>query len=152
MATTAPEIEEEVLNDWKLSVASYEGRQECVLLIEDSEDSMALVQFALQKYGAGRYRLTWAGNLIDGLERLQKDRVDVVLLDLGLPDSSGPVSYAWVRQIAPSTPILVLTGDTSQETEFSVLASGAEDYLVKSQLSGPSLLEAIRAALFEKRA
>ena len=61
------------------------------------------------------------------------------------------MSYAWVREAAPEVPVVVLTGDTSQETEFSVLASGAEDYLVKSQMSGSLLLQAIRAAVSENK-
>ncbi len=44
-------------------------------------------------------------------------------------------------------PVVVITGDTCIETELSVLASGAEDYLVKHQISGPALMQAIRAAL-----
>jgi DNA-binding NarL/FixJ family response regulator len=69
-----------------------------------------------------------------------------VLLDLGLSESSGPASYAWVRESAPGVPLVVLTGDTSEETEFSVLASGVKDYLVKSQTSASLLLQAIGAA------
>jgi two-component system, NarL family, sensor histidine kinase UhpB len=126
-------------------------RQDNILLIEDSEDAMLLVTYALQEYGRGKYRLAWASNLIDGLEQLSKERTDIVLLDLGLPESSGPASFAWVRQVAPETPVIVLTGDTSEETELSVLASGAADYLPKTLVSGSVLLDAIRAALSENK-
>jgi DNA-binding response OmpR family regulator len=122
-------------------------RQECVLLIEDDEDAVFLVRHALEEYGNGGYHLAWADSLSDGLEQLSKGRVDIVLLDLGLPDNSGPASYAWVREIAPKVPVIVVTGDMCAETERSVLASGAEDYLLKTRLSGQLLLHAIRAAL-----
>jgi|GEM_PF-6839839 len=125
--------------------------QECVLLIEDSEDSMLLVRYALHEFGDGRYRLEWAPSLSQGLDQLSKGGIDVVLLDLGLPESSGPASYAWVREMAPEVPVVVLTGDTREETEFSVTASGVEDYLVKDQISGSLLLQAIRAALKENK-
>lgn len=125
--------------------------QECVLLIEDSEDAMLLVRYALQEFGNGKYRLEWAKGLSEGLDQLSKGKIDIVLLDLGLPDSSGPSSYAWVREIAPEVPVLVLTGDTREETEFAVTASGVEDYLVKDQVSGHLLIQAIHAALYANR-
>jgi DNA-binding NarL/FixJ family response regulator len=74
-----------------------------------------------------------------------------VLLDLGLPDSSGPESYAWVREVCPKLPVVVLTGNNSEETEFAVTASGVEGYLVKDQVSGSLLLQAIRAALYANK-
>jgi DNA-binding NarL/FixJ family response regulator len=71
-----------------------------------------------------------------------------VLLDLGLPDSSGPESYAWVREVSPQIPVVVLTGNTSRETEMAVTAGGVAGYLVKDQVSGSLLLQAISAALY----
>lgn len=125
--------------------------QECVLLIEDNEEAMWLVRFALQEHGNGRYRLEWAITLNEGLEHLSNGGVDVVLLDLGLPDSSGQESYAWVREVSPQVPVVVLTGNTSQETEMAVTAGGVDGYLVKDQVSGSLLLQAIGAALYANK-
>jgi DNA-binding NarL/FixJ family response regulator len=125
--------------------------QEAVLLIEDHEEAMWLVRYALQEYGKGRYRLEWADTLSGGLDQLARGGIDIVLLDLGLPDSSGPESYAWVREVSPKLPVVVLTGNPSEETEFAVTASGAEGYLVKDQVSGSLLLQAIRAALYANK-
>jgi len=125
--------------------------QECVLLIEDNEEAMWLVRYALQEHGNGRYRLEWAHTLNEGLEHLSNGGVDVVLLDLGLPDSSGPQSYAWVREVSPQVPVVILTGNTSHETEMAVTAGGAEGYLIKDQVSGSLLLQAISAALYANK-
>ena len=125
--------------------------QECVLLIEDNEEAMWLVRFAVQEHGNGRYRLEWAHTLNEGLEHLSSGAVDVVLLDLGLPDSSGPQSYAWVREVSPLVPVVVLTGNTSRETEMAVTAGGVDGYLVKDQVSGSLLLQAIGAALYANK-
>jgi DNA-binding NarL/FixJ family response regulator len=122
-----------------------------VLLIEDNEDAMVLVRIALQDYGKGVYRLEWSEGLSGGLERLTKGGVDLVLLDLGLPDSSGPESYAWVHEVAPEIPVLVLTGDTREETQLAVTACGVQDYLIKDRISGSVLLQAIRAAINSSR-
>ena len=151
MAATAPRMCE-VLDCSQLSAAPSKTRQKSVLLIEDSEDAMLLVKYALQEYGRGKYRLLWAKNLIQGLEQLGSGEIDVVLLDLGLPESSGAVTYAWVREIAPEVPAIVLTADDSEETEFSVLAGGAADYLHKALASGALLIEAIQAAMSASKA
>jgi DNA-binding NarL/FixJ family response regulator len=133
-----------------LPLATSAKRQQCVLLIEDNEDSMFLVKYALQEYGEGAFHLNWANCLSTGLEQLLNGGVDIVLLDLGLPESSGPESYAWVREVAPKTPVVVLTGDSRDQTELAILASGVEGYLVKDEVSGSHLLEVIRAALLKK--
>jgi DNA-binding NarL/FixJ family response regulator len=112
---------------------------------------MFLVRYALQEHGHGRYRLEWANSLSAGLDHLSHGVIDLVLLDLGLPESSGPESYAWVREIAPQIPVVVLTGDDREETEFAVTASGVEGYLVKDQVSGSLLMQAIRAALYANK-
>ena len=126
-------------------------RQECVLLIEDNEDAMLLVRYALQEYGNGTYRLEWADGLTAGLRRLAKGGIDLVILDLGLPDSSGPESYATVRKAVPDLPVLVLTGDTRECVECKVAAAGVEDFLLKDEISGELLVQAIRSALYSNR-
>jgi DNA-binding NarL/FixJ family response regulator len=130
-------------------------RQECVLLIEDDQEAMLLVRYSLQAYGEGRFCLKWVESLGEGLAQLSEGNVDIVLVDLGLPDSSGPSSLASVRDAAPEVPVLVLTGDTREETEFAAAAYGMDDYLVKDQLSGAQLVHAIcysiRANKLEKR-
>jgi DNA-binding response OmpR family regulator len=148
MAATALQVKE-IVESLPRAAAPARKRQECVLLIEDSEDAMQLVRHALQEYGQGQYRLEWAKCLSEGLSVMLKGGVDVVLLDLGLPESSGALSYAWVREAAPHVPVVVLTGDTREETELSVSSSGAEDYLVKDQVSGSLLVNTIRDALYK---
>ncbi len=128
-------------------------QQECVLLIEDSEEAMLLVRYSLQAYGDGRYRLKWVESLSEGLEQLSKGGVDIVLLDLGLPDSSGPTGLASVREAAPEVPVpvLVLTGDTREETEFAAAAYGMDEYLVKNQVSGAQLVRAVHSSIRANR-
>jgi DNA-binding response OmpR family regulator len=149
MTAVAPKLQEfeDDVESLPLTTGTAAKLQECVLLIEDNEEAMWLVRYALQEHGNGRYRLEWANTLNEGLEHLSNGGVDVVLLDLGLPDSSGQESYAWVREASPQVPVVVLTGNTSQETEIAVTAGGVEGYLVKDQVSGSLLLQAISAAL-----
>jgi sigma-B regulation protein RsbU (phosphoserine phosphatase) len=132
-------------------IASTGTLQERILLIEDNEEAMFLVKCAIEEFGNGRYRLEWSNCLRDGLSQLSKGGVDLVLLDLGLPESSGPVTYDSVRAIAPGVPVLVLTGDAAEETELRVTGAGGEDYLIKDQVSGPLLLQAIQSALYANK-
>ena len=134
------------------SVPPVSRRVQCVLLIEDSEDAMLLVQYALYEDGCGKYKLVWASCLSDGLSRVKEGGIDIVLLDLGLPEASGAVSYAKLHEAAPELPVVVLTGDTREETELSVFSKGVEDYLVKDQVSGSLLINAIETALERKKA
>jgi DNA-binding response OmpR family regulator len=150
MASVALEIGE-VPESLAVSEDATGKLQECVLLVEDSEEAKFLVQCALEEYGNGAYRLEWVDGLTGGLARLSKGGVDLVLLDLGLPESSGAASYSRVREAAPDVPVLVLTGDTREETESAVAARGVEDYLVKDEVSGSLLLQAIRAALYTNK-
>ena len=131
--------------------AASEKAAECVLLIEDNEEAMWLVENALQVHGKGRYCLEWAKDLKEGLRRLSQSKVAIVLLDLGLPDSAGLSGYSAVRKMAPDVPVLVLTGDSRAETECALTASGTEDYLVKDEVSGPLLIQAINAALYQNK-
>jgi DNA-binding response OmpR family regulator len=146
MASPALQMEED-LECLPRATAPHGKAQECILLIEDNEDSMLLVRYALMEHGRGKYRLEWAHCLSDGLSQILKGGIDIVLLDLGLPETSGSVSYAWVREAAPDVPVVVLTADTREETELSVFSSGVEDYLVKEQVSGSLLVSAIQDAL-----
>ncbi len=124
---------------------------ERILLIEDNEEAAFLVENSLGTYAHGRYTLEWAKSLDEGQKRLAGGGVDLVLLDLGLPDSSGPQTYESIRAAAPEVPVLVLTGDAAEETESTITAQGGEDYLVKDQVSGPLLLRAVQSVLYSSK-
>ena len=125
--------------------------QKRVLLIEDNEEAKFLADCALQQYGKGKYHLEWAKDLSDALGQLSHCRTDVILLDLGLPETTGAATYAAVREIAPDIPVVVLSGDTTEETQVSVVLEGVHDYLGKDQISGGLLVEALHSALTENK-
>ncbi len=123
-----------------------------ILLIEDNDEEMLLVKHTLEEYGLGQYQLEWTRGLGPAVRRLRHGGLDVVLLDLGLPECQGPLSCCAVRDWAPYLPIVILTADNRKETEDLVMSYGADDYLVKNEVSGPALIHAIRSAVFRKRA
>ena len=77
--------------------------------------------------------------LADGLETLESDEIDVVLLDLNLPDSRGIETLTTVREAAPTVPTVVLTGLKDHKVGVQALQAGAEEFLVKGEIS-PELL------------
>lgn len=122
-----------------------------VLIIEDSDTQVELIHGMLTKGDATRFDVSVAGNLQDGLKQLIAKPIDVVLLDLTLPDSDGLESCVSVRESDPTVAIVVLTGLDDEELGVSTLQHGAEDYLVKSEIVSQLLIRATRYAIERKR-
>ena len=72
-------------------------------------------------------------DLARGLELLKKGNVEVLLLDLGLPDSSGVDTVKQAYKVEPDVPIVVLTGLDDEETGLKAIKAGADDYLTKGK-------------------
>ena len=77
------------------------------------------------------FKLTHASCLKDGLEYLSAGGIDLVLLDLTLPDCAGFETFARVAAAAPETPIIVLSGQDDESLAMNTVHQGAQDYLVK---------------------
>lgn len=122
-----------------------------VLVIEDSDTQIELIQGMLTKGDAARFEVSVARSLKEGLEQLAAKPIDVVLLDLTLPDSEGLQSCISVSESAPSVAVVVLTGLDDEDLAVSTLQHGAEDYLVKSEIVSPLLIRATRYAIERKR-
>lgn len=128
-----------------------------VLLIEDNVLDAQLVRIALcdkQRVPTPEphFHLDSAGTLGEGLQRLTQSDIDVVLLDLSLPDSKGIETVVAVRAQAPNVPIVVMTGLDDEALAVSTLRQGAQDYLVKNHADRRTLIRAIRHAIERKRA
>jgi PAS domain S-box-containing protein len=123
-----------------------------ILLVEDSPSDADLLQQSLQQTGIGRFEFTWVESLGDALERLNEGTFDVLLLDLSLPDSSGPDTFRRARQAAPHMPIVVLTGVHDERVGLAAVHEGVQDYLVKGESDGRQIARAIRYAIERKQA
>lgn len=124
-----------------------------VLLIEDNPGDARLVEEMLVEAGEQSFNLEREDRLAAGLKRLTAGGVDVVLLDLALPDGFGLDNFKKVNALAPHLPIVLMTGSL-QDTEAAKQAvqSGAQDYLIKGQITGTMLVRAIVYAVERKRA
>ncbi len=116
-----------------------------VLLVEDNQADADLVRDALEESGPG-IKLEHVSRLQAATMRLERERFDVIVLDLSLPDATGLDALVRLREIAPSAPIVVLTGMIDSAASSAALEQGAQDFLQKGQIGNESLLRAIRAA------
>jgi signal transduction histidine kinase len=122
-----------------------------LLLVEDSATDALLLGEALAGAGAA-HELVRVERLHDALERLGQGGLDVVLLDLGLPDSQGLDTVVRLRGLYPDLPVVVLTGHADESLALKTLQVGAEDYLVKGEIEGRALVRALRYAIERGRA
>jgi Flp pilus assembly CpaE family ATPase len=123
-----------------------------VLLIEDSPQFAQLVQhWFANMSGSVAFVLNWTDSLSDGLNRLDRGGVDVILLDLGLPDCSGMETFIQARDRAVKTPIVILSSADSESLALQMIQEGAEDYLVKSSCDAESLARAVRRAVVRRK-
>jgi len=121
-----------------------------ILLIEDNPGDAKLIGEILADAHPGVFALRHEARLSSALGSLDAD-VDIVLLDLSLPDSHGFDTFARVHAAASHLPIIVLTGLDDEELALRTLHQGAQDYLVKGLVDSRLLVRAIRYAIERKR-
>jgi PAS domain S-box-containing protein len=122
-----------------------------VLLIEDNPGDARLIKEMLRDARGNSFHLEHTDNLTLGLERLQKGGIDVVLLDLALPDSRGIDTFTRLHAKATDLPVILLTGLDDEVIAVQAIKEGAQDYLVKGQIDSILLERAIRYAMERHR-
>jgi PAS domain S-box-containing protein len=125
-----------------------------ILLIEDNLEDSRMMEEALTAEKGMLFAVTHADRLAAGLQHLEEGGVDLVLLDLLLPDSQGLEPVVKIHTHSPKIPIVVLTSSDDDAMAVQALERGAQDYLVKGYVQVyPNLLgRAIRYAIQRTRA
>lgn len=125
-----------------------------LLLIEDDPADARLIVETLRDAGPSLVapRVIVEPTLQTGRDRLRAGGIDVVLLDLLLPDSTGMETFHAVASVAAHLPVLILSGRDDQGLAIAAVQAGAQDYLVKGRINGAALTRAIRYAIERKRA
>lgn len=118
-----------------------------VLLVEDSPTDALLLTEALGDERSMQFRTAHAETLADAMNRLQEQAFDLILLDLGLPDSQGLETFARMHDHAPQIPIIVLTGLDDDTLAIQAVKEGAQDFLTKGRVDRYWLVRNIRHAL-----
>lgn len=123
-----------------------------ILLIEDNPGDVRLIREMLAEAKNGPFDLECADRLSTGLERLAEGDINVVLLDLGLPDCQGLDTLSKVLTEPPGVPVIVvLTALDDEQLAVKAVREGAQDYLVKGQVDGNLLVRAMHYAIERQR-
>ncbi|MBP7694546.1 MAG: diguanylate cyclase [Anaerolineales bacterium] len=123
-----------------------------ILLVEDNPSDARLIREYLREAAPAEFRVLHVERLRAAQRPLAEQVCDVVLLDLGLPDSTNLEALAAVQAWAPGRPVVVLTGLGDQHRALEAMRLGAQDYLVKGEVTGPLLARALRYARERQRA
>lgn len=128
-------------------VATGVARAVNVLLVEDDEDAAVLTSASLMAEN-DPFCVEWAENLSAAMIRLLQPGIDVILLDLGMPELSGYRSYRAIElAMGSKLPVVILTSDDREDSKILTLGSGAAAYLLKNQVSPARLRRTLHNAL-----
>jgi two-component system, cell cycle response regulator len=122
-----------------------------VLLVEDNPADIYLVRRILGESADFPVSIEAVGRLSTAIERLRQTDVDLILLDLSLPDSSGLETFRQLTHGMPLVPVVVLSGYDDERTALEAVRVGAQDYLVKGKFNSALLGRTLRYAIERHR-
>lgn len=132
-----------------------ETRDLDALLVEDNPGDATLVRHHLDSPTVAQFiddvQLTHVESLDAAIETASEQMFDIVLLDLGLPKSSGLETLERANDQIDDVPIIVLTGMDDRQTAMEAIERGAQDYLPKAELNGDRLVRSLRYAVVRNR-
>jgi PleD family two-component response regulator len=123
-----------------------------VLVVEDNPADARLIREMLAEARRTHFNVVCVDRLSTALDRVRKEKIDAVLLDLSLPDSWGVGTFVKMLVTAPRVPVVVFSGLDDEDTALQAVQRGAQDYLVKGHIDSHSLVCAIRYSTERKRA
>jgi len=122
-----------------------------VLVVEDNAGDARLLREMFSKEKPGSFELTHLLRMSEAVIHLEKGGVDIVLLDMGLPDGHGLDTVRRAHAAAPGVPVIVLTGLDDEALAAEAMKEGAQDYLIKGQIENRALPRALRDAIERHR-
>jgi len=122
-----------------------------VLLVEDNPDDAELFAGTFGGHGDGPFHITHVDSLTSALEELKQRPPDIILLDLGLPDSSGLATLGSVLDAGRAVPVAVMTGMDDEEIALQAVRAGAQDYIVKGLADNRTVARILRHAIERHR-
>ena len=122
-----------------------------ILLIEDNEEQVQFLTQLLVTSDAVRFEVTAENALAAGLNRIDREKFEIILLDLTLPDSDGIETFVRVVERARTIPVVVLSGICDVAIAIETVQLGAQDYLVKGHVDNHLLVRSLQYAIERKR-
>jgi signal transduction histidine kinase len=140
-------------DDTKFKTAASTADRACtVLLVEDNMSYAKLIKHGLTRAHGGHLNVQHAQRLSTAIEHLEHSKIDVAVVDLSLPDSSGKDTFQALRCAAPHVPLVILTGLDDAHLALKLLKQGAQDYLLKHEVEPKLLVRSLRYAIERHRA
>jgi len=121
-----------------------------ILLIEDNPGDARLIHEMFKELASRQTSITHVTSMGDAESHVAMHAVDIMLLDLGLPDVQGLAAVRRAHLAAPRVPLVVLTGQDNESLAIQALKEGAQDYFVKGQVEETGLFRALRYAIERK--
>jgi len=121
-----------------------------LLVVEDNPGDARLLREMFNAHGAERTEVVHVESLRAAELHLAKHAVDIVLLDLGLPDAQGLEAVRRVHAAAPHIPLVVVSGNDDESLALHALQEGAQDYLIKGQIDTRGLMRTLRYSIERK--
>lgn len=115
-----------------------------ILVLEDNPSDVMLLKLALKPHANEEFDLIDEPTLKGGLKRIVDNEIDLILLDLFLPESSGLETLEKIKEVAPQIPIIILSGVYTDWLAIHALQLGAYCFLSKEWLDGKNLAQAFR--------
>ena len=122
-----------------------------VLLVEDDPGDAYQISQALADTREPQFNVERVSRLSEGLDRLSHGGVDVILLDLSLPDSQGLDAFSTLHAQTPHIPMVLLTTTDDEELAVRAARQGAQDYLVKGEFHQQLMVRSLRNAVERQR-
>ncbi|MEZ5427842.1 MAG: response regulator [Pyrinomonadaceae bacterium] len=132
-------------------MSTVEIKTNILLLVEDNNSDAHLIGEMLDQVSPENFQIVRSKSLRDAVKKLSEGLVDVVLLDLRLPDGSGVDVIKSIRTVASETPIVIVTGVEDEKLALSCIDAGAQDYLLKIDLQPVALRRSIGYAISRSR-
>jgi diguanylate cyclase (GGDEF)-like protein/PAS domain S-box-containing protein len=126
------------------------NQMDSLLLVEDNLGDARLFREMFNEQGPHNTAMTHVMSMSEAEQYLSMGKVDIILLDLGLPDAEGLGAVRRARAAAPTVPLVVLTGWDDDSLAGRALQEGAQDYLIKGEIEARGLLRALRYAIERK--
>jgi diguanylate cyclase (GGDEF)-like protein/PAS domain S-box-containing protein len=121
-----------------------------ILLVEDNAGDARLIQEMFNDQGLQHVELKHVESMEDAEKCIALRAIDIILLDLGLPDVQGLEAVRRARKAAPGVPLVVLSGLDDESMAVQAMQQGAQDYLIKGQIEPRELVRALRYAVERK--
>lgn len=122
-----------------------------ILIVDDNPADLFYVRDLLEESGVSSSSIFEASCIKELFSVLEKNKIDIILLDLFLPDSYGQTTFEKIREKVNSSAVIVMSGLTDKDVALSTVKAGAQDFLLKGEFDEKLLVKTITYSIERKK-